>query len=211
MDTESSPARAPLVDKANSPPPALKQVSCSWLSVEARYLSRSSSSRSLAIDPSQVRRKSSFIRQIDSSEECPSPHDSIYEAYFITASDESSMRLEQSMEMVDIAKLEQRTSNIENERMMQDAEFLYGRGTILDTISEKHSNGTIRSVARPRSADNIHDIPFLGHRNSILVAKSPRRQQSFSMDDMKLIKQSYHEVCTEIYASPKASPLKSSI
>jgi hypothetical protein len=112
--------------------------------------------------------------------------------------------------MVEFHKAEERTSNIENKRMIQDAEFRYGRGTILDTITEKNSNGTMRSVVRPRSADNIHIIPVLGHRDSLLVAKSLRRRLSFSLDDVHLIKQSYHELCHEIYASPKVNIRKSS-
>ncbi|KAG0652952.1 hypothetical protein D0Z07_0686, partial [Hyphodiscus hymeniophilus] len=150
-----------------------------------------------------IRRKSSFIRRIDSSEECPSPHDSIYEAYNITASDESSIRTEQAIAMVQILKAETQPPNDENERIIRDADFRYGRGTVLDTITEKHSNGTIRSIARPKSADNVHYVPFLGHRDSFIGARSPRRRLSFSMDDVQLINQSYHEVCHEIYASPK--------
>lgn len=107
--------------------------------------------------------------------------------------------------MVELLKPDIRTSNVENERTIQDSEFRYGCGTVLDTITEKNSNGTMRSVPCPRSADNIHNIPFLGHRDSFLVAKSPRRQHSFSLDDVHLINRSYHEVCHEIYASPKVS------
>jgi hypothetical protein len=46
--------------------------------------------------PKQVRRKSSFILRGDSSEDFPSPHDSIFEAYSFSAanSDESSHKVE---------------------------------------------------------------------------------------------------------------------
>ena len=111
--------------------------------------------------------------------------------------------------MVELQKAGERTSNVENERTIQDTEFRYGRGTILDTITEKNSNGTMKSVTRPRSADDLHKVPFLGHRDSFLVTKSLGRQHSFSLDDLHLIKQSYHEVCHEIYASPKVNIRKS--
>ena len=155
----------------------------------------------------QVRHKSPFIRHIDSSEDCPSPHDSIYEAYHITNSDESSNQIEQSIPMVHLFTTDTQPANNENLQSPPDAEFRYGRGTVLDTITEKNSTGTIRSLAYPRSADNVHNIPFLAHRDSYVVTKRPRRKQAFSMDDIQLIKKSYHEVCHEIYASPKVSLL----
>ena len=108
--------------------------------------------------------------------------------------------------MVELQKANTRPANHENERTVRDEEFRYGRGTVLDTIAEKHSNGTIRSLARPRSADNVCNIPFLAHRDSFIVTKSPRRKHSFSVDDVQLINRSYHEMCHEIYASPKVSP-----
>jgi hypothetical protein len=107
--------------------------------------------------------------------------------------------------MVELRKTSIRTSNDENGRTIKDVDFLYGRGTVLNTIAEKHSNGTIRSLGIPRPTDGANNIPFLGHRDSFLVAKSPRRKHSFSLDDLHLINRSYHEVCHEIYASPKVS------
>lgn len=80
-----------------------------------------------------VRRKSSFAR-LDSSE-CASVPDSIYEA--------------------------QRMSNTDSEAQptpVEDIEFLYGQGTVLDTISEKKSNGTLTTVARTLSLNDLSKI-----------------------------------------------------
>ena len=181
--------------------------------------------------PKQIRRKSSFVRRVDSSEDCPSPHDSIYEAFYFSAnnSDESGNRVE-SWPMVtlqDASSLERSRDHRvdENSRgigastntsSIDDIEFRYGRGTILETITEQKSNNTMRTLARPKSADDIPSIPFLGHRDSFILAKSPRRKKSFSVDDLALIQNSYHEACSmiertvrkqlpipEIYAQPK--------
>ena len=156
-----------------------------------------------------MRRKSSFIRRIDSSEECPSPHGSIYEAYYFSTtntSDESFNRIEQmgtDIPMAQLRTLDMTNPVVRNDLTTQIPEFKYGHGTVLDTIMEKKSSGTIRSLYRPRSADDVKKAPFLCHRDSFLVSKSPRRKHSFSLDDLQLVNRSYHEVCHEIYASPK--------
>jgi hypothetical protein len=176
----------------------------------------------------QVRRKSSFILRGDSSEDYPSPHESIFEAYFVSAanSEESNHKIE----LVSIAQHNPGAENepagtAENSRQLTgpagtlpiaDVEFRYGRGTVLDTIAEQKSSNTMRTLARAKSADGFPKIPFLNHCDSFEVAKSPRRKQSFSVDDLALIQRNYHEACAmieretrkplpvhEIYAQPK--------
>ncbi|KAH7346891.1 hypothetical protein BKA65DRAFT_376894, partial [Rhexocercosporidium sp. MPI-PUGE-AT-0058] len=95
--------------------------------------------------------------------------------------------------------------------------FRYGHGTALDTITEQKSFTTIRSKARTKSADNSPSLPFLSHRDCFTISKTPRRQISFSLDDILEIKKSYHDACAvieqeickpllapEVYAEPKA-------
>jgi hypothetical protein len=177
----------------------------------------------------QVRRKTSFVWKLDSSESCTSPRDSIYEAQYLsnTDSDELSNRSEQ-IQKLGLQGTSSFSSNAENipivsmpesEPREEATRFLYGNGTILDTITEKNSNGTMRSMFHTRSADDIREMksfPLLAHKDSMLVTRSPRRKQSFSVDDINLVKSSYHEACSmierktrnslsihEIYASPK--------
>ena len=176
-----------------------------------------------------MRRKTSFIRKVDSSEDCPSPEDSIYEAHYFSASnsDESFNRVEQ-LHMVSLEGADITISNAENHRTIansvpevsSDNHFRYGHGTVLETITEQKSNSTMHSLIHSRSANDIRElkvVPFLAHRDSMIVAKSPRRKHSFSLDDLNIISRSYHEACSmiertarkpilirEIYASPKA-------
>ena len=92
-------------------------------------------------------------------------------------------------------------SSAENEPVVQKAGFRYGHGTVLDTISEQKSVATLRTLYRPKSADDVKSIRFMGHRDSLLVTATPRRKWSHSLDDLHLVE--YHELCHEIYASPK--------
>lgn len=174
------------------------------------------------------RRKSSSVLRGDSSEDCPSPHDSIFEAYCFSAGNcEGSSH---KIELVSISQHNPGAANSpasidENSRQLiapadtlsvADVEFRYGRGTVLETITEQKSSNTMRTLARARSADDIPKVPFLNHCDSFEVAKSPRRKQSFSVDDLALIQRNYHEACAmieretrkplpvhEIYAQPK--------
>ena len=178
----------------------------------------------------QVRRKTSFILRADSSEEISSPHDSIFDTFYFsaTSSDENSSRIE----LVTVPNCSTLVSsygsrgNDENNReqgaaadqhTIGDVEFRYGHGTVLETITEKRSCATIGALARAKSVDGMPNFLFLHHRDSFSVAKSPRRKASFSVDDIALIKSSYHEACAmierttcgalpirQIYAQPKA-------
>ena len=181
--------------------------------------------------PKQIRRKSSFILRVDSSEDCPSPHDSIYEAFRFSGpnSDDSGNRAEVwptlDLQRASTLSLSQDQGVNENNRVggtstnqhtIDDIEFRYGHGTILETITERKSNNTMISLERPKSADNLTSVPFLGHRDSFILVNSPRRKTSFSVDDLDLTKTSYHEACAiiertaqktipvhEIYAQPR--------
>lgn len=178
----------------------------------------------------QVRRKSSFLLRSDSSDDYPSPHDSIFEAVYISAtnSDELSNRIELVAIPPRKSKTQIRRSgeNDENSReqsstliltQIDDVEFLYGHGTLLDTITEQKSNATMRTLARSKSADDMPNSQFLSHRDSFMLAKKVRRQESLSLGNMVLMDEFYHAVCSmiaregrkylsinEIYAEPKA-------
>ncbi|KAK6612100.1 hypothetical protein H4I96_01313 [Botrytis cinerea] len=176
-----------------------------------------------------IRRKGSFIRAIpDSSEESPlSSDNSIFEAFlFSNSNSEDSVHKFDTLPRSKQAACEVSSSNDENMRQTSTStqldttvttEFLYGHGTVLDTITEQKSYGTMRSVTRTKSADDISTSPLLGHRDSFTIAKNrPRHKQSFSLDDIWCIKDSYHDACAmidqaarrrlsihEVYAKPK--------
>ncbi|RDW68263.1 hypothetical protein BP5796_08920 [Coleophoma crateriformis] len=165
-----------------------------------------------------LRRKASFIRHADSSEASPSPHSSIYEAYYIsnpTSEDTSSPDGASGKDLIP------RMFGDENNRIapllfaeLDENHFRYGHGTILDTITEKTSNGTIRTLARAKSAEDLPTL--LRRRRSVHIIDKLRRKQSFSVDDLGPINEAYHEACSlierakprraatqEIYAKPK--------
>lgn len=174
----------------------------------------------------QVRRKNSFIRHADSSEEPPSPHESIFEAFYFSGanSDESNNRIELISLLPNGAPV---WGNNENRgpstpppaaNPLDDVQFRYGHGTILDAIPEQKSGKTNRTVSRTKSLDNMAGFPFLTHRDSFVLSRTPRRKLSFSLDDMALVNRYYHDACTtieketcrtlpvivsEIYAQPK--------
>jgi hypothetical protein len=174
----------------------------------------------------QIRRKSAFLLHSDSSDDLLSSHDSIFEALYFSAdnSDESGNRVE-LINLPPRARGKEREVNDENSRGtassadtydVDEVEFRYGHGTVLDTITEQKSCATIRTLAHTKSADNMPKIPFLDHWDNFVVARGPLRKMSFSLDDLNLIKRSYHEACAmiereahkplpvhEIYAQPK--------
>ncbi|KAF7852541.1 hypothetical protein EAF04_010942 [Stromatinia cepivora] len=190
-----------------------------------------------------IRCKGSFIRPTDSSEESPmSSNNSIFEAFlFSNSNSEDSVYKSDTLSSSKQPICQNSPPNNENMRQtsipirpepVPTTEFLYGHGTVLDTITEQKSYGTMRSITRTKSADDISTIrsvsraksaddlsttPLLGHRDSFILAKNrPRRQQSFSLDDIWSIKDSYHDACAmieqaarrrlsihEVYAKPK--------
>jgi hypothetical protein len=178
-----------------------------------------------------VRRKASFFRQGDSSEESPlSSSSSIFEAFLFSGSNsEESAHKTETWPRIKQPIFQSTRPNNENERqpssssrsettaIITETEFLYGHGTVLDTITEQKSYGTIRSVARTKSAEELLTVPLLGHRDSFTLSKNTScRKHSFSLDDIWTIKDSYHEACAmiervarrslsihEIYAKPK--------
>lgn len=181
--------------------------------------------------PKQIRRKSSFVRRVDSSEDSPSPHSSIFEALYQsnTNSDDSghldSGCTRQLPVSGDHASAEAR-ENDENARkqpasvdtlVASESRFLYGHGTVLETITERTSLGSIR-LARAKSVGNLQSVPPADLYNTFVSVKSPQRKKSLSLDDMDLVKDSQDvslvESTTdrpmaihEIYAEPKV-PIK---
>ncbi|KAI6710027.1 hypothetical protein PZA11_001056 [Diplocarpon coronariae] len=170
--------------------------------------------------PNTLRRRGSFLRH-DSSEEFPSSHESIFEAFCFSGSEGSIHKAE----LIDIPSRLPRPvkKNDENVKdtlpliFIDATQFRYGNGTVLDTITEQKSFATLRTKAKTKSADASPSVPFLTHRDSFILSKMPRRMISFSLDDIDLIKQSYHDACTaiekeatqpllahEVYAEPKS-------
>lgn len=163
----------------------------------------------------QIRRKSPFVLRSDSDEDNPSSHDSIFEAVYHSGG--SSDENWNSIALTTLSGNQQSVGaqlNDENARegvahptlkAPQDVEFRYGRGTVLDPIKEQSSYATINSLARSKSVDDMPQSSFLTRRDSFKVAKTPRRQHSFSLDDLALMKQSYHDVCASIEGAPGVS------
>ncbi|KAK2629835.1 hypothetical protein QTJ16_000655 [Diplocarpon rosae] len=170
--------------------------------------------------PNTLRRRSSFILH-DSSEEFPSSHESIFEAFCFSGSEGSIHKAE----LIDIPSRIPRPAKKNDENVKETSpqnfidatQFRYGNGTVLDTITEQKSFATLRAKARTKSADASPRVPFLTHRDSFILSKTPRRMVSFSLDDIDLIKKSYHDACTiiekeasqpllahEVYAEPKS-------
>ncbi|CAG8983403.1 hypothetical protein HYALB_00000571 [Hymenoscyphus albidus] len=169
----------------------------------------------------QLRHKGSFVLRT-SSEDLGSPHDSIFNASYFSVSDENSNRQE-PVSAAQKAAAEENTKAREDKMpsiVIPDVPFLYGQGTMLTTITEQKSNLTMRSITRTKSVDHLCPTKSLTHHDSFCVSKVPRRKQSFSCDDVALIKSAYHDACTtidvnegsptqsihEIYAQPRAPP-----
>ncbi|KAG9239514.1 hypothetical protein BJ875DRAFT_346414, partial [Amylocarpus encephaloides] len=171
-----------------------------------------------------VRRKaSSIILRSDSSEIPSSSQGSIYDAQCLSGSDELAP---ESIALPSSESSAPTRGNDENVKgggtrvasmTLPDIQFLYGNGTLLDTISEKKSYLTMRSFSKTKSADNLSNTISLSHSDSFIRAKVPRRKQSLSLDDLALLKIAYHKACStidgktftpsppihEIYAQPK--------
>ncbi|TAQ84450.1 hypothetical protein B7494_g7225 [Chlorociboria aeruginascens] len=178
--------------------------------------------------PKQIRRKTSFVRRIDSSEDLPSAHSSIYEAPYFSSEDSlykieskavvSSKDLEtpSPSKAPELNESNQGTEIPSIGAVLEDKPFKYGRGTVLETITEQKSYTTMHSLVHAKSFDEMY-TPFLAHRDSFVLMKGIRRRRSFSLDDLAFIKNSYHEACLmiaqeerksmpapEIYAEPKS-------
>lgn len=155
-----------------------------------------------------VRRKSSFIRIVDSSEDSPSIHDSIYEAgcFSSRSSDDDPIELRQ-LEILPDRNLRRTVHHEENNENLRvhhtvtknqveddvGAQFIYGRGTVLNTITElsaKNSNATMRTQTRPKSMDDINSVFSKDHK------------RSFSVDDTTALDSFYHEAVSAIEGTP---------
>jgi hypothetical protein len=179
IENDGSPSRLPLLPRTISPN-----------SVKTR----------------KVRRKDSFILLSDSTDDHFSPHGSIYDAQYVSASEENIEKLDGI-----VASMPESPSSLrvidENVKIgdtripsitIPDTQFLYGNGTMLDTITEQRSSLTMRSLARPKSLDQLGQMKSLTHSDSFELSKVPRRMQSLSLDDLALIKLSYHGACNRI-------------
>ncbi|TVY40348.1 hypothetical protein LOCC1_G006428 [Lachnellula occidentalis] len=179
-----------------------------------------------AIPVRRIRRKTSFVLRSDSDDDISTSHDSIFEATCLSGSSDENWN---GIALATLSENKPSTGgqkNDENSRggftqstltSIQDIEFRYGHGTVLGPIKEQTSFTTISTLARSKSVNDMAKLPFLTHRDSFTVAKSPRRKQSFSVDDLARIQKSYHDACAviegasnkplaihEVYAEPKA-------
>lgn len=161
-------------------------------------------------DGKKVRRKSSFVRRLDSSESVPSSHDSIFIAEYLSPynSEESGYKLETwdksdqqiplspSLELPTLPSPPSENDENGNQRLsIGITPILYGHGTPLTTIIEqKSSNPTlrestsstsaIRPLARPRSASDLTTSTTSFHSRPTHVGAalggSPLRNLQFS-------------------------------
>jgi hypothetical protein len=192
-------SRLPLSSLANSPPQTPTLLQCK-----------------------RIRRKSSLIQRIGSSEDIPSSHESIFHAerFSSTSSEDngsgSRPKITLSPIITPIASINiiGNNENIRSQLLaptIDSTPILYGHGTALTTIVEQKSTTTMCtrvSSANPRSTSEISlaissTQNLLGYRNSFdlpstVTLRSPRRRRSFSVDDLVFIKRSYHEACAMI-------------
>ena len=184
--------------------------------------------------PKQIRRKGSFMRRVDSSEESPSPHGSIFEALYQSATNSEegghvelwpTRPLPVSSQPASPSETRENDENTRqlptstNTLVENDGQFLYGHGTVLETIKERTSHGSIRILARRKSVDDLKSIPVPDQIGRLAPGKNPQRQKSLSLDDLETVKDSYMEnslagsttkhalAIQEIYAQPRV-PIK---
>lgn len=135
----------------------------------------------------------------------------MYDASYFSISDENNNGQDPVASLVEISKGKDEDAHTkvgENKGLaiaLPDIHFLYGQGTMLTTITEQKSNLTMRSLARTKSVDHLCQTKSLTHQDSFCISRVPRRKQSFSFDDVALIKLSYHEACSKIEGSPAPS------
>lgn len=177
----------------------------------------------------RIRRKPSLIRRIDSSEELPSSHESIFHAerFSSTNSEDNDTELSPKTNLSPTIRLTTAINLMGNNENIRDhllapiigsTPIFYGHGTALPTIVEQKSSATMStkvSSVHPGSTSEVSlartSIPnLLGHRNSFdlpstATLRSPRRRKSFSADDLVFIKRSYHEACAVIERTNKGS------
>lgn len=195
----------------------------------------------------QLRRKTSLVLWFNSSDDPPSPHNSIYDAQYLSANNSEEASNGPESVIPPICKLlssfprsknassggeppvpfhgvsETSGEKYRNTTATEpytlntpttDTPFLYGRGTLLKTITEQSSNATMYSLARRKSVDDLPNL--LTQHDDFVLAKGLQRRHSFSLDDLALIEPLHHDGCSviggislefvpihEIYAEPK--------
>jgi hypothetical protein len=177
----------------------------------------------------RIRRKSSLIRRIDSSEEIPSSHESIFHAerFPSTNSEDNDSGIWPKATLSLTIGPSTSTNLVGNNENIRDellaptigrTPILYGHGTALTTIVEQKSTRTMSTKVSPIGPGSASEVSLartsipnlLGHRGnfdlpSAVTLRSPRRRKSFSADDLVLIKRSYHEACLVIERKIKGS------
>ncbi|KAI1004320.1 hypothetical protein K3495_g3896 [Podosphaera aphanis] len=174
-----------------------------------------------------IQRNGHFDFNSNSSDDYPSSHTSIYEAFHF-----SSTSSEDNCRMVELANISPsrsvmtvgkrrgdknigETGNFVTNHI-NDPEFYYGFRTKLNTITEQKSYNSLGTLPRK----SMDDLSIVRQREKTFGPDMLHRQRSFSLDDLDLINSSYHKPSRliiepenslllqmrEIYAQPKAPP-----
>jgi hypothetical protein len=170
----------------------------------------------------RIRRKSSLIRRIDSSEDTPSSHESIFRAeHFSNTTSEGNdselwpkIGLSHAIKLITSINLVGNNEKIRSQLLALPTgttPIHYGHGTALTTIPEQKSTTTMNTKVPSVGLGSASEVSLarasipnlLGHRNSFdlpstVTLRSPRRHKSFSADDLIFTKRSYHEACAAI-------------
>jgi hypothetical protein len=165
----------------------------------------------------QLRRKISFKRHIDSSEEFPSSHDSLFDAeYFSGLSSEDSNHDPNSWQYSSLSSIALATSppsHIENSTYLSQnltpiigsTRIIYGHGTPLATIVEQQSKSTIRSAITPEM------VTAAGHSNKPSPFPFIPRPRSISDLTHAIARDAPHLIDQHEYLeSSQNSPLRTS-
>jgi hypothetical protein len=162
-----------------------------------------------------LRRKPSFTSHVDSSEELPNSHESIFVAEYLSSngSEDGSHKIESKGSTTSgfVGEIDASDST---SQLIGSTLIKYGHGTPLTTIVEQKSIATLRTTNSQTPQKSVSELPtsiiphLLGHRDSLelpstVTLRTPRRRKSFSADDLVLIKHSYHKACSTIELSTR--------
>lgn len=170
-----------------------------------------SSKTAVLVPSNMIKRKSSMVLRLDSSEDAPSSHSSIVDATYHSNqnSDENGMQIARldtdfrsGPDCINLAASTRTTSDevmirVSRPTTPESGTFLYGRGTTLDTIIEQKSVATMRSNCTI-SPDSSPSRPLLKRPSNATISPAVQKRRSLSLDDLTQIKRAYHDACTAI-------------
>ncbi|KAI8624604.1 hypothetical protein F5Y19DRAFT_467702 [Xylariaceae sp. FL1651] len=129
----------------------------------------------------------------DSSEGQPSPHDSVYDAAYLSTSDFAKSPYQSAIRpATPLTRPIDIDLDSESPLSLLETPFLYGYGTELGPIMEQRSIATLRTRRSMSTSDLsslMHDAPGAGSSSQVDSGTAPplrqlRRQHSFSLDDL---------------------------